>query len=225
MALDYVLFDLDGTITDSGPGITNAVAYALERMGIQPPPRRELFCFVGPPLGESFMKYFALSEREADGAIALYREYYRARGLFESELYPGIEEVFRALREAGAALAVATSKPEPFARQILEHFGLDRYFAYIGGSNFDGSRVDKAQVIEYVLGELGCTDRSGAVMVGDREHDVLGARRAGIPCVGVLFGYGSREELASAGAAQLAETAKEILMCCQNATKNGREAG
>ena len=200
-----VLFDLDGTLTDPGEGITNSVAYALAKYGIAVEDKTALYAFIGPPLIDSFRKFYSFSEEQARQAVEFYREYYRDRGMFENGVYEGIPGMLERLQAAGLTLAVATSKPEVFARQILAHYGLDGFFAFVGGSNLDGSRTKKSEVIAYVLEACGVTDNSRVLMVGDREHDILGAKAVGIDSLGVLFGYGSREELETAGAEYLAE--------------------
>ena len=205
-----VLFDLDGTLTDPGVGITNSVAYALKKYGIEAADRAELYKFIGPPLHESFETYYGFSQEEAKAAVEAYREYYRGKGIYENFVCDGVEALLRALREAGRELVVATSKPEIFAKQILEHFCLAPYFSYIAGANLDGSRTRKAEVIAYALESCGITDRSQAVMVGDREHDVLGARQVGVDSIGVLYGYGDYEELKRAGATHIVESAADI---------------
>jgi phosphoglycolate phosphatase len=196
MKYKYVLFDLDGTLTESAPGITNAAAYALKAFGIEAEPS-ELEFFVGPPLGGSFMRC-GLSEAQAREAISVYREYYVAKGMFENLPYGGIEDALRRLKEAGAELIVATSKPEPFAIKILERFGLAGYFSVIAGSTLDETRTHKPEVIEYALASAGVTDRSAAIMVGDRSYDVDGAKATGLAAMGVLYGYGSAEEFEAA---------------------------
>lgn len=207
---DVVLFDLDGTITDSGLGITNSVRYALNRYSIEVRDNSELECFIGPPLNESFEKFYGFTKEEASNAVSVYREYYREKGIYENLVYDGIEKLLREIRDKGKTAAVATSKPELFARQILDHFGLSEYFAYIGGANMNETRTDKAEVIDYVLDELKITDKSKVVMVGDREHDIIGARKNGLDSIGVLFGYGSREELENAEATHIAPTVEDI---------------
>lgn len=204
-----ILFDLDGTLTDPGLGITNAVMYALRHYNIEPPEREALYPFIGPPLHESFMRYFGFEEARAYEAINIYREYFKDIGLFENEVYAGVPAMLETLKANGKTLAVASSKPEVFVRRILEHFALDGYFAFAGGSALDGGRVKKAEVVRYVLSELG-TAPSDAVMVGDREHDIFGARAEGLTSVGVLYGYGSRAEHESAGADFIAETVEEL---------------
>lgn len=206
----YVLFDLDGTLTDPGEGITNSVAYALEKYGIAVEDKTVLYAFIGPPLIDSFMKFYGFSEDQARQAVEYYREYYRDRGIFENGVYDGIPGMLDRLKTAGLTLAVATSKPEVFARQILAHYGLEKYFSFIGGSNLDGSRTKKSEVIAYVMESCGISETNAVIMVGDREHDILGAKAVGIDSLGVLFGYGSREELEAAGAGHLAENTVEM---------------
>lgn len=207
---DMILFDLDGTLTDSGPGITNSVAYALKKYGIEVDDRRELFKFIGPPLKESFETYYGFSPEESERAVQYYREYYSDKGLFENAVYEGIEELLKAIRESEKTAAVATSKPEKYARRILEHFGIAQYFTYIAGANMDGTRTKKEEVIAYVLERCGAFDRSKVLMVGDRKHDVLGAEKMGIDSLGVLFGYGDYEELKQAGARYIAEHVEDM---------------
>lgn len=208
---DIFFFDLDGTLTDSSLGITNSVIYALKKFGIEETDRRKLYSFIGPPLTVSFEKFCGFSKEKTVKAVEYYREYYRDRGIFENRVYDGMEEVLRELKDRGRMLAVATSKPEPFARQIMEHFHLMHYFDYVAGMGMDGGRGTKEEVIRYALDACKITDRSRVLMVGDREHDVIGAKAAGIDCLGILYGFGTREELTKAGADYIAETAKGIL--------------
>ena len=210
MSYPYLLFDLDGTLTDPGEGITNSVAHALRKMGVEPPERAALYPFIGPPLTESFGEYYGLRGEDAARAIAFYREYFRDKGMFENAVYPGVPEALAELRMRGHTLLVATSKPEPFARRILEHFELDGYFSDICGSTLEETRTTKAEVVAYALAE-NRVPAGEALMIGDRRHDVEGARACGLPCMGVLWGYGSREELTQAGAALLAENLEELL--------------
>lgn len=174
----YLFFDLDGTLTDSMPGITRSVRYALERLGIEVPDLQSLVRFVGPPLKESFMTFYGMTAAEAERAIALTREYFVPKGMFENELYTGVPELLDATRHAGCVNVMATSKPEPFARQIAAHFGIDTRFELISGSSLDGSRTTKAEVIGHALRTLGITPEE-AVMIGDRRHDIEGGRRNG----------------------------------------------
>lgn len=203
------LFDLDGTITDPGEGITNSVAYALAKYGIINTDRTELYPFIGPPLNESFEKYAGLSREEGFRAVDYYREYYAPKGIYECHLYNGITDVLTALKASGARVAIATSKPEVFARQLMEHFGIADLFDFIAGSELNGGRIKKAEVIARAMSSLGATPEE-CVMIGDREHDIIGAKTHGITSVGVLFGYGSLKELTDAGADYTAATAAEL---------------
>ncbi len=212
---DTFLFDLDGTITDSAPGITNSVVYALKKYGVEETDYDKLCKFIGPPLVDSFQEYYGFSREKALEAVEYYREYYRDKGIYENSVYDGFEEVAKTLKEHGKRLAVATSKPEPFAKRIIEHFGLALYFDCVAGMELDGRRGTKAEVIRYAMDLVRVKDKRGVLMVGDRRHDVMGARSTGIDCLGVLYGFGTREELAQAGADYIAETVEEILdyMC------------
>lgn len=213
-----LLFDLDGTLTDPGVGITNSVAYALEKYGIKTNDRTQLYKFIGPPLQDSFEQFYGFSKEDAKMAVQYYREYYKETGIFENKLYDGMERLLQSLFEAGKKLFVATSKPEAFAVQILEYFSLNQYFTYIAGSNMDGTRSKKEEVIAYALKAGKIQDLSSAVMIGDREYDVTGAKKTGIASIGVLFGYGSRKELETAGADALAESPKDLypIVCKAN---------
>lgn len=207
---DTVLFDLDGTLTDPGRGITNSVAHSLKKFGIEIEDRKELYKFIGPPLHESFMKYYGFSREEAETAVAYFREYFRDTGIFENEVYDGIENLLKEIKTSGRKIILATSKPEEFAKRILVHFALDRYFDFAAGATMDTSRVKKGDVIAYALKESGCSAEN-AVMIGDKMHDILGAKENGLASIGVLFGYGSREELENAGADYIAETVDDIM--------------
>ena len=211
---EYCFFDLDGTLTDSSSGITNAVRYALDKYGIREPDRRKLYRFIGPPLTESFREFYGFSEERCLEAVRYYREYYRDRGIYENCVYDGMEEVLKVLKQAGRHLVVATSKPEVFARQIISYFHLDPYFEYVAGMELDGGRGTKAEVIEYALEACKVPDRTKVLMIGDREHDVLGAKKAGIDCLGVLYGFGTEEELLTAGASGITATVEGILEYC-----------
>jgi len=209
-AYDVILFDLDGTLTDPGEGITNSVAYALNKVGIAVEDRQSLYPYIGPPLRDSFMNFAGMSYDEATQAIEDYREYYRVKGLFENILYPGMKECLSQLQQAGKRLLVATSKPELFAQQILEHFGIDSFFEAVAGADMAETRVKKADIITYALQLGDITDVSRVLMVGDRCFDMEGARAFGMDCMGVTYGYGSREELLGAGATYLADSAADI---------------
>lgn len=206
----YLLFDLDGTVTDSMTGIINSVAYALEHMGIVEIDKSQLVKFVGPPLRDSFMEYYGFSQDQAEEGVRWYREYYSEKGIFENEVYDGMEHLLAACRKAGKQMILATSKPQNYAVRILDYFGLRQYFTDVQGSSMDKSKVTKADVIHCALAENHIIDLDEAVMIGDRKHDVLGARECGLKCVGVLFGYGGREELEQCGAQWIVETVEEL---------------
>lgn len=207
----YALFDLDGTLTDPGEGITRSVQYALAKFGIAVEDRSELYCFIGPPLHESFEKYYGFSTEDAFRAVDCYREYYAVKGIFENLVYEGIPEALAALGERGVKISLATSKPEGYAKQILEHFDLIGCFDAVAGSNMDGSRTKKSEVVARALELLGNPDVHECVMIGDREHDVLGGAAHGMDTLGVTFGYGSEDELKRAGATYIAHSPSEIV--------------
>lgn len=207
---EIILFDLDGTLTDPAEGITNSVMYALGKWGITVTDRRELYRFIGPPLKDSFMEYYGFSPENAERAVEEYRVYFRETGKFENAVYPGIERLLCNLHDSGKYLAVATSKPEEFARQILEHFGLARYFDVIAGATMDGSRSQKADVMEYAIKQIPHFDRRRAVMVGDRRQDVNGANACLLDSIGVLYGYGDRAEHEAAGATFIVDTVGDL---------------
>lgn len=208
--LKYILFDLDGTLTESAPGIMNSLKYAFKKLGDSVPDDSVLKKFVGPPLIESFMKFSGFSEEKATMAVDVYREYFAEKGLFENSVYEGIPDCLKRLREAGYTLGVATSKPQVFCERILDHFGLTEYFGVIKGIPLDGEDMTKAEVISEALGALGDVDRSEAVMIGDRAYDAVGAEENGVGCIGVLYGYGTEEELIGAGAETTVKTPKEL---------------
>lgn len=203
-----IFFDLDGTLTDSAPGIIHSVQYALKKYGIEAE-ENDLRSFIGPPLVQSFQERFGFDHDKALEAVAYYREYFTAGGMFENSVYPGVEEMLQKLKEDGLMLAVATSKPELFSKQILEHFALTRYFDFIGGAAMDETRTTKVEVLSYALQELQ-VDPAKAVMIGDRENDMEAASLLGTESIGVLYGYGSKEELANAGAKVFADTPMDI---------------
>ena len=207
---DFVLFDLDGTLTDPAEGITNSVAYALDKYGIEVADKSTLNVFIGPPLSESFRKYFKFSILQSVDAVTKYREYYHDRGIFENRLYEGITELLATLKDAGKCVIMATSKPTVFAERIADHFDFRKYFDIIVGSELDGTRIDKAEVIKEALRQAGDPSPERCIMIGDRLHDVVGAKKTGLPCIGVLYGYGSREELEEAGADMIAETVNDL---------------
>jgi len=194
-----VLFDLDGTLNESGVGIMRCVQYALEKMGKPEPDLDRLRVFVGPPLKWQFMSYAGFTEEEGEEAVRFFRERYNRVGIYENSVYDGVEDMLKSLKEAGFILAVASSKPEVFVKQILEYFHLDHYFAEIAGSDLDYVRSKKGQVIEEALRRMNLLEnRQQVLMVGDKDLDVYGAREAGMDCVAVTWGYGTAEELDAA---------------------------
>lgn len=205
MKYKAILFDLDGTLTQSHIGITRCVKYAYETMH-KPLPKIDLRVFVGPPLRDSFMK-FGMNQEESEQAIQIFRSRYTTIGKFENQPYDGIEDVLKQLKENGHLLYVATSKPEKVAIEILEHFNLDSYFEEIAGASFDTSRESKSAVIEYLLDKINTKD---IVMVGDTNFDVLGAKKLNIPCIGVSWGYGMVEEMEEAGAISIVDTMDKL---------------
>ena len=206
----YILFDLDGTLTEPKEGITKSVAYALESFGIQAPDLDELCVFIGPPLKDSFMKYYGFDDEKAEVAVERYREYFRPYGVYENEVYEGIPEMLKALYAQGKTLVLATSKPTVFAEIILKHFGLRSYFSHVIGSELDGTRVKKDEVVACALEESGVTDLEEAVMIGDREHDIFGAKKNGLFSIGVLYGHGSLVELEKSGADEIVGSVREL---------------
>ena len=204
----YILFDLDGTLTDPMMGITKSVRYALNYYGIEVNDLHELLPFIGPPLRDSFQEFYGFDALKADEAVVKYREYFATKGIFDNRVYLGIEECLQALKDQGKVLLVATSKPEKFAKEIIEHFNLGQYFDFVGGSEFNG-REKKAEVIDYVL-TTNKIDKDEAIMVGDRKHDVLGAHENNLPCIGVLYGYGTIEELLDCSSDYLVDDIKAL---------------
>lgn len=202
-----ILFDLDGTLTDSGPGIMNCARLALEHYNLPIPSDVEMRTFVGPPLHDSFIR-FGVPAEEADNAIKIYRSRYIPIGKFENDPYPGIREVLEQLKSLGHTLYVATSKPESMSVEILEHFDMAKYFDIIAGASFDRSRSTKEDVIAYLLDQ--CGDYDQKVMVGDTAFDVIGAKAHGIPTIGVAWGYGKVEDMENAGAIAIAYTMDEL---------------
>lgn len=206
----YLFFDLDGTLTDSAEGIVNSVEYALNKFGILVEDKNELKHFVGPPLVDAFMECYGFSRADADQAVVYYRERFRDIGIFENAVYEGIPTLLESLKNKGYKLLIATSKPEEFAKRIADHFDLTKYFLRIAGATFDGKISSKKEVIEYAISLLGNPDKASILMIGDRHHDTEGASAVGIDSLGVLYGYGSREELEKAGATYIAETVGDI---------------
>jgi len=202
------LFDLDGTLTDPKVGITRSIQYALEHLGRPVPAADALTWMIGPPLLASFAQILG-SDSEAAEALRLYRVRFSDVGLFENEVYPGIPELLARLRSRGMRLFVATSKPHVFARRIVEHFGLLGFFEVVYGSELDNRNADKRDLLRHLVTTEGF-DPAGAVMIGDREHDAIGARSVGMPAIGVTWGYGSREELLAAGVVRLVDRPGDV---------------
>jgi len=208
---EYILFDLDGTITDSGEGITKSVQYALKYFDILVNNLEDLHKFIGPPLKESFKEYYKFDDEKANVALVKYREYYADKGIYENSLYDGIIDVLDTLKKNNKTIILATSKPEVYAKQILEYFKIDKYFFFVAGSDFDETRVKKGDVIKYALEGAKVSDLSKVIMVGDREHDIIGAKENNIKSIGVLYGYGDVIELTQARADYIAKNTKELL--------------
>ena len=208
--ITYLLFDLDGTLTNPQEGITKCVQHALRSFGIEEPDLEKLIPFIGPPLIQSFMEFYNMSEEDARKAVAVYRERFSTVGLFENFPYPGIADMLAELKAQGKILAVASSKPTIYVRRILEKFELAPYFNVIEGSNLDGTRVDKKEVIAEVLSQLDNPSADDLLMIGDRKFDVIGARETGFGCVGVRFGFAAPDELEQSGAVYIADTVQDL---------------
>ena len=209
MRFEHIFFDLDGTLTDPALGITNAIIYARKKWGLDPGKNEDYYKFIGPPMPKSFETYWGMSREDAAQTLAYYREYYTDVGLFENAPYPGMAETLQSLPDTGLRLYVATSKPTFMSVRILEKFDLAKYFVTVSGSDPSQPDSTKADVIRAARDQFG-VDMAKAVMVGDRNYDVAGAHECAIPCVGVLYGYGSRDELTAAGADYIAESVADL---------------
>lgn len=212
---DYLFFDLDGTLTDPAQGITNSFIHALKYFGIEIPSYETLCTFIGPPLPETFNTQFGFDDQKVAEGVKKYREYFATKGLLENSVYPGIPELLAGLKAAGKKLVVATSKPEEYSVRIIEHFGLAKYFENVCGSLMDESRSKKDEVIAYAIERNHISDKSKILMIGDRKHDILGAKKIGLKSCGVLFGYGSREELEEAEADFISENVSRLDKICR----------
>ncbi len=208
MKQKYIFFDLDGTLTDPAEGILNCIEHSIKKLGLFAK-REELKCFIGPPLLDTYMKFFNIPRETAEKAVEYYRERFSVTGLFENKLYAGIPEALKRLKDSGKHLVIATSKPEIYTKRITDHFGITEYFDFIAGALLDHSRVEKADVIAHAVRELSA-DVEGSVMIGDRKFDIEGAAENGIKGYGVLWGYGSQKELALSGAEKCFETVSEM---------------
>ncbi|MBR5528495.1 MAG: HAD hydrolase-like protein [Clostridia bacterium] len=210
MKYKSVLFDLDGTLTDSGPGIRNAVCHALKRFGIEEHDESALNRFIGPPLYDSFMRFYGIPADRAKHGENYFREYYSDKGIFENSVYDGIPECLERLKNNGVSLFIATSKPDFMAQKVISHFNLDKYFELISGADIERGITAKSDVIRLLFENRSDIQPSSCVMVGDREHDVYGAAKFGIPCIGVMWGYGSSEEFSRSGALCTVNTPNDL---------------
>lgn len=213
--LKYVLFDLDGTLTESGPGIMNAAKIALNHFGIEENNVENLHKFVGPPLTESFGQRYGMNEADTQEAIAVFRKYYNVTGIYENSVFEGIQEMLQQLKSNGLLLSIASSKPRPMIDIVVDHFDIRKYFDVIVGCELDGTRSQKKEVVDEVIrlfGELSGDDAvlEHSIMVGDRMYDVNGARECGLECIGVTYGYGTRQELQEVGAAYIVDSVNEL---------------
>lgn len=210
---DYYFFDLDGTLTDPAEGITNSFIHAIKYFGLEVPSYEKLCTFIGPPLVATFQNEFGFDDEKSTEGVKKYREYFAQKGIFENKVYDGIEDLLAQLKKRGKHLLVVTSKPEEYSVKILEHFKLAEYFDYVCGSNMDETRSKKEEVIEYALGKcgIGAADKAKVLMIGDREHDIIGAKKNGLKSCGVLYGYGSRKELEAAGADYIVDNVRNLL--------------
>lgn len=207
---NILLFDLDGTLTDPKVGITKAVQYALAKFGIIEEDLDKLEVFIGPPLLDSFKEYYSFDDAKSKEAIVYYREYFSTKGIFENEIYDGMDSMLKELKSINKKLIVATSKPTEFAITILKHFNIYDYFDMVIGSNFDGTRTSKEEVIEYVLNNIPNLKKEELVMIGDRKYDIYGAKQKGIDSIGVSYGYGSFDELKDAGPLYIFDSVNEL---------------
>ena len=207
---NIILFDLDGTITDPKVGITKSVQHALRYFNINVENPDDLCCFIGPPLRGAFREYYGFSEADANKAVEIYREYFTEKGIFENILYPGMKDLLIKLKAQNKTLILATSKAAVFAERILKHFGIYELFNFISGAELNGERSEKFEVIAYALEKNNIKDLDSCIMVGDRKHDIIGAKKAGIESVGVLYGYGSVEELTEAEPTYIAKNIDEL---------------
>ena len=207
---EYIFLDLDGTLTDPSLGIINATLQALEYFGIHESDREKLGDFIGPPLYVSFAKHYGFSREQSQKAIEVFQDYYAPKGLYENTPYPGMRELLAGWKAEGRRLVLATSKPEIFAMQILERFGMASSFTFIAGGDPCETRVHKSDVIRYAMRKLGLDANIPAVMVGDTKYDILGAKELGFPTVAVTYGFGKREDIVEAGAAWIVDSVEEL---------------
>lgn len=209
MKYKYLFFDLDGTLTDPAEGITNSIIYSLNKFNIEVNDRTSLYKFIGPPLVDSYMKFYGFDEKKAWTAVQYYREYFSVNGLFENKVYGGMEKLLDTLQKQGHKLYVATSKPKEYSVRILDKFGLLKYFEYVSGSSMDEKDCDKATIIKNAL-TVSSADKKDVLMIGDRCFDINGAKANGIDSLAVLYGYGSREEIINSAPNYIAKTVDDI---------------
>lgn len=219
--MKYVFFDLDGTITDPKEGITKSVQYSLKRFGIEVEDLDTLCKFIGPPLDHSYEEFYGFSKEDAMKAVDEYRVYYKDQGIFECKLYDGIKELLEHLSKNGVKVVLATSKPVVFAKQLLEHFGIIQYFDFVSGSELDGRRTDKSEVIQYALDHYPGINVDDVIMVGDRKFDYIGSSKFGIRCILIEYGYGEREELVNCKPFAIKETVDELKKFLDSITLEG----
>lgn len=205
-----LLFDLDGTLSDPKIGITKSVQFALNKMGVQVNDAESLVEFIGPPLQQSFAEFYGFDSKQVGQAMAFYRERFEREGIFENEIYRGIPEVLHHLKKQNKVLVVATSKPTPYSKKIVNYFQLDQYFDAVVGSHLDGTRTSKADIIQYILDSMPYIEKRNVMMIGDRKHDIIGAHKIGIDSLGVLYGYGQREELMNARPTYIIDSIDEL---------------
>jgi len=212
---DIILFDLDGTISDPKTGITKSIQYALESLGIKVENPNDLIKFIGPPIRPAFKEFYGFDDFGAEKAVEKFRERFLVKGLFENVMYDGIDIMLQKLIDAGKTLIIATSKPTIQAKTVLSYFNLDKYFTYVSGSEMNGDRSNKSEVIQYALEQNSIGDVSRCIMVGDRKHDIIGAKTIGMKSVGVLYGYGGYDELSEANADYIVKDVNELsdLLC------------
>jgi phosphoglycolate phosphatase len=225
MKIENILFDLDGTLTDPQPGITRSIQYALEKLGKPVPVVDDLLWCIGPPLQASLRKMLGPDADKAETALSIYRERFKEVGKFENKVYPGIPETLTGLNQIGFNLFVATSKPYIFTNEIMAHFGLLHFFKKVYGSELDGGLADKGELIAFILKKEGLPAKN-TMMVGDRSHDIIGAKKHGVYSLGITYGYGTKEELVRAGADYIVDSPQEIMELAKNLrTKNSNEHG
>ncbi len=213
-SFEHILFDLDGTLTESAPGIVSSVRYSLEQFNIKDQTDSQLMRFIGPPLSESYSEFYGFNKEQCDIAIKYYREHYGVHGIFENSLYQDIPEVLEKLKNSGKKLYIATSKPEVYMKQIIAHFGIEKFFDDVCGGDLEEKRNEKWQIVETIIEKNNLHDavKNGTVlMIGDRKHDILGSRKNNVPCCGVLWGYGNIEEFKAFDCAYVAQVVKDLI--------------